>query len=195
VTADFQAGYAETLDELATNVKLCVLTGAAGLSIEDATGNVASPLYQLPDAIERIRAARRAIDETQIPAVLTARCEALLVGDADPVPTILKRLTAYAEAGADCLFAPGIREPELISSIVKEVSPKAVNVIVSSSETGLSLSRLADLGVRRISVGSALARVAWGAFMRASQSIAETGTFDALDGAAQFSMLNDLFHT
>jgi 2-methylisocitrate lyase-like PEP mutase family enzyme len=176
-----------------TNVALCVRTGVAGLSIEDATGDKAEPLYGRALAVERISAARAAIDASGIPVVLTARCEAWLVGDADPLGTALDRLVAFAGAGADCLFAPGVRDADAIAAIVKAVAPKPVNVLVSSPVPGLSVSRLAELGVRRISVGSALARVAWGAFMRAARSIAETGSFDAFAGAASFAELDALF--
>ncbi len=193
VNADFQSGYARDPDGVAENVGLCVKAGAAGLSIEDATGDDSAPLFERAHAIDRVRAARAAIDGSGIPVVLTARCEALLVGATEPERTILDRLSAFAEAGADCLYAPGVREPALISSIVKEVAPKSVNVLISSPVPGLSLARLADLGVRRVSVGSALARVAWGSFMRAARSIAETGTFDELGGAAPFGELNDVF--
>lgn len=193
VNADFQSGYADDPERVAQNVMLCVRTGATGLSIEDASGDNSAPLYERAKAIERIRAARASIDQTKIPVILTARCEALLVGDRDPARTILDRLTAYADAGADCLYAPGVREPEMISSIVKAVAPKPVNVLISSPHRELSLSRLTDLGVRRISVGSALARVAWTSFIRAAQSIAKTGTFDALEGAVPFSQLNSIF--
>ena len=116
-----------------------------------------------------------------------------LVGHPDPARTALDRLVAFAEAGADCLYAPGVRDAEMISTIVKAVAPKPVNVLISSPVPGLSVSRLAELGVRRISVGSALARVAWGAFMHAARSIAETGSFDSLGGAVPFAELNDTF--
>jgi len=193
VNADFQSGYAEDLETLSVNVTRCVRTGAAGLSIEDATGNVAAPLYELTRAVERVRAARAAIEKTGIPIVLTARCESWLVGDRDPLRTALARLTAYADAGADCLYAPGVRDPGMIAEIVKAVAPKPVNVLVSTPVPGLSRSRLEDLGVRRISVGSALSRVAWQAFARAARSIAETGSFDALGDAIPFSELNGIF--
>jgi len=193
VNADFQSGYADEPEGVADNVKLCVRTGAAGLSIEDATGNDSSPLYERANAVERIRAARTSIDESKIPVILTARCEAMLVGVPDPERTILDRLAAYADAGADCLYAPGVRKPEMISAIVKAVAPKPVNVLISSPLPGLSLAALTDLGVRRISVGSALARVAWTSFIGAARSIAETGTFDALEGAVPFSELNSVF--
>ena len=193
VNADFQSGYADEPEGVAENVALCIRTGAAGLSIEDATGNDSAPLYDRAMAIERIRAARTAIDRSKIPVVLTARCEAMLVGAPDASRLILDRLTAYAEAGADCLYAPGVREPEMISAIVKAVAPKPVNVLISSPLPGLSLTSLTDLGVRRISVGSALARVAWTSFIGAARNIAETGTFDVLGNAVPFSQLNDVF--
>jgi 2-methylisocitrate lyase-like PEP mutase family enzyme len=193
VNADFQSGYADEPEGVAANVTLCVATGVAGLSIEDNTGNTASPLYEMPLAIERIRAARQAIDATGIPVVLTGRCEAWLVGQPDPFRVALDRLVAYAEAGADCLYAPGVREPNEIAAIVKAVSPKPVNVLIHGPSAILSVSRLADLGVRRVSVGSAMARVAWGAFIRSAQSIAATGTFDSFADAVPFADVNDVF--
>lgn len=193
VNADFQNGYADQPEDVAANVALCVATGVAGLSIEDATGEVTAALYEEQLAVERIKAARNAIDATSIPVVLTARCEAWLVGQPDPLRVSLKRLVAFAEAGADCLYAPGVSEPEEIAAIVKAVAPKPVNVLVSRPNPALSVSRLADLGVRRISIGSALARVAWGAFMRSARSIAETGSFDSFADAAPFKELDDLF--
>jgi 2-methylisocitrate lyase-like PEP mutase family enzyme len=193
VNADFQSGYSADMEGLAANVALCVNTGVAGLSIEDATGESALPLYDRDMAVRRVQAARAAIDATGTPVILTARCEAYLVGYPDARRTVLDRLTAFADAGADCLYAPGIREPEMISDIVKAVAPKPINVLISSPAPGLTVSRLEDLGVRRISVGSALARVAWGAFMRAASQIAETGSFDGFAGAATFSELNALF--
>jgi 2-methylisocitrate lyase-like PEP mutase family enzyme len=193
VNADFQTGYADEPKGVAANVTRCIATGVAGLSIEDATGDSSRPLYELDLAIERIRAARAAIDASGIPVVLTARCEAWLVGDPDPLRVSLQRLAAFAEAGADCLYAPGVSKPDEIAAIVKAVAPKPVNVLVSTPSPDRTVDRLADLGVRRISVGSALARVAWGAFMRTARSIAETGTFDGFAGAASFSELNELF--
>jgi 2-methylisocitrate lyase-like PEP mutase family enzyme len=192
VNADFQTGYADEPEGVARNVALCIATGVAGLSIEDATGNSATPLYDLDLAVERIRAARAAIDDSGIPIVLTARCEAYLVGQPDPARVAIERLVAFVEAGADCLFAPGVREPEEIAPMVKAVSPKPLNVLVSAPNPDLSVARLAELGVRRISVGSALARVAWGAFMRAAQDIRNTGSFDGLAGAASFSEISDV---
>jgi 2-methylisocitrate lyase-like PEP mutase family enzyme len=196
VNADFQAGYAREPEGVAANVTACIATGVAGLSIEDNSGESAKgapPLFERALAVERIRAARKAIDATGVPVVLTARCEAWLVGAADAERTVLDRLTAFADAGADCLYAPGTRDPAMIAAIVKAVAPRPVNVLVSVPDPALSVARLADLGVRRISVGSALAHVAWGAFMRAAKSIAETGTFDSFAGKAQFAELEALF--
>jgi 2-methylisocitrate lyase-like PEP mutase family enzyme len=193
VNADFQSGYARDPEGVAASVALCVATGVAGLSIEDATGESASPLYELPFALERLKAARAAIDASGVPVVLTARCEAALVGVPDPNRVVIDRLVAYADAGADCLFAPGIRTPAAIADVVKAVSPKPVNVLISAPSPALSLSRLADMGVRRVSVGSALARVAWGAFMRAAKSLVDTGSFESFADAAPFAALNDLF--
>ena len=193
VNADFQNGYADEPEEVAANVALCIVTGVAGLSIEDATGDSAQPLYEIDLAVERIKAARAAVDAAGLPVVLTARCEAYLVGQRDPLRVSLERLAKFVEAGADCLYAPGVHEPDEIATIVKAVSPKPVNVLVSAPNPDLSVGRLGDLGVRRISVGSGLARVAWGAFIRAAQTIIETGTFDAFAGAAPFAELNNLF--
>jgi len=193
VNADFQSGYADDPEGVAKNVMLCVRTGTAGLSIEDASGDPSNPLYERSKAVERIRAARAAIDATKIPVVLTARCESWLVGDGNAGHTALDRLVVYADAGADCLFAPGVLEPEMISAIVKAVAPKPVNVLISSAVPGLTLARLADLGVRRVSVGSALARTAWTGFIRSAKNIAETGTFDSLKDAVPFSDLNSIF--
>jgi 2-methylisocitrate lyase-like PEP mutase family enzyme len=195
VNADFQTGYADEPEGVAANVALCIATGVAGLSIEDATGNEEVPLYEAGLAIERIKAARAAIDASGIPVILTARCEAWLVGQPDPLRVSLERLVAYAEAGADCLYAPGVSQPDEIAQIVKAVSPKPVNVLASRTNPALSLSRLADLGVRRVSVGSALSRVAWGAFIRSARSLKETGTFDSFADAAPFKELDDLFNS
>jgi 2-methylisocitrate lyase-like PEP mutase family enzyme len=193
VNADFQTGYADEPEGVATSVALCIATGVAGLSIEDRSGNSATPLYDHDLAVERIKAARAAIDASGIPVVLTARCEAWLVGQPDPVRIAIERLIAFAEAGADCLYAPGVRDPGEIESIVKAVAPKPVNVLVSRFNSELTVSRLAEIGVRRISVGSALACVAWGAFMRAAQTIAETGSFEALSAAAPAREIDELF--
>ena len=192
VNADFQAAYADEPEGVAANVALCVATGVAGLSVEDATGDGAAPLYERALAIERVKAARAAIDASGVPVVLTARCEAWLVGDESPARTSIDRLVAYAEAGADCLYAPGVRDPGEIEAIVLAVSPLPVNVLMSAPSEGLSLARLEDLGVRRVSVGSALSRVAWGAFMRAAQALA-AGSFDGLGDSVPFGEINEIF--
>jgi 2-methylisocitrate lyase-like PEP mutase family enzyme len=193
VNADFQAGFASEPGDVAANVELCLATGVAGLSIEDATGDGAHPLYEQRLAVDRIRAARAAIDASGAPVVLTARCEAWLVGHPDAARVARERLVAFAEAGADCLYAPGVRDPREIADLVAAVAPKPLNLLVSAPSPDLTVARLADLGVRRISLGSALARAAWGAFLRAAQEMATSGTFDGLAGAAPFAELNGLF--
>jgi 2-methylisocitrate lyase-like PEP mutase family enzyme len=191
VNADFLNGFADEPEALATNTKLCVAEGVAGLSIEDNTGNSAAPLYEKNLAVDRIRAARNAIDLSGIPVVLTGRCEAWLVGSSDPLRVALDRLTSYAEAGADCLYAPGVQETNEIEQIVKAVAPKPINVLVSGFNCQLTVSQLADLGVRRISVGLALA--AWGAFLRAAQIIQKDGSFNLLAQNAASAELNERF--
>ncbi|MCC7537060.1 MAG: isocitrate lyase/phosphoenolpyruvate mutase family protein [Deltaproteobacteria bacterium] len=193
VNADYQSGYAKDAAGVAESVALCMETGVAGLSIEDASGDTSAPLYALDVALDRLRAARRAIDHASRDALLTARCEAYLVGDPDPAKTSIDRLVAYADAGADCLFAPGVRDVATIGAMVKAVAPRPLNVIVTAPSPELTVARLADLGVRRISAGSALARAAWGAFLRAATEIAQAGTFDALASAATFAELNTAF--
>jgi len=193
VNADFLAGYADEPEGVAANVRLCIATGVAGLSIEDNTGRTDTPLYEKKLAVERIRAARAAIDASTTGVVLSGRCEAWLVHDPDPLHTALERLVAYAEAGADCLYAPGVSKPDEIAQIVKTVSPKPVNILVSGFNHQLSLSQLADLGVRRISVGSGLALAAWGAFLRAAKDIKTNGTFNLLANGAVFADVNKLF--
>ena len=192
VNADFQAGYADQPDDVAANVKLCIATGVAGLSIEDNTGRTDVPLYETGLAVDRIRAARETIDASGIPVVLTGRCEAWLVGEADPFHVAIERLVAYAAAGADCLYAPGVSEPKEIAEIVRAVAPKPLNVLVSGFNHHLSMSQLSDLGVRRISVGSGLALVAWSAFIRAARSLT-SGSFKGLADAARSDELNKLF--
>jgi 2-methylisocitrate lyase-like PEP mutase family enzyme len=193
LNADFMAGYADEPEGVSDNVRLCLATGVAGLSIEDSTGHADAPLYERNLAVERIRAARAAIDDSQTGVVLTGRCEAWLVGDANPLHTALDRLAAYAEAGANCLYAPGVRNPDKIAQIVKTIAPRPVNVLVSGFNPQLSFSELADLGVRRISVGSGLALAAWGAFLRAAQDIKTNGTFNLLANNAPSADLNELF--
>src|SRR5919106_707319 len=193
VNADFHAGYADEPENVAANVQLCVETGVAGLSIEDSTGRSDCPLYEEKLAVERIRAVRSAIDASKTGVVLTGRCEAWLVGDPDPLHTALDRLTGYAEAGADCLYAPGVSDPNEIAQIVKTLEPRPVNVLVSGFNHQLTVSGLADLGVRRISVGSGLALAAWGAFLRAAQDIKTNGAFNLLANHARFAELDELF--
>jgi len=193
VNADFEAGYADEPEHVAGNVALCLKTGVAGLSIEDNSRRTVPPLYEKKLAIERVRTARCAIDDSETGVVLTGRCEAWLVDDPKPLRTALDRLAAYAEAGADCLYAPGVSEPNEIAQIVKAVAPKPVNVLVSGFNHQLSLSQLADLGVRRISLGSGLALAAWGAFLRAAQDIKTNGTFNLLADNAASADLNKLF--
>jgi 2-methylisocitrate lyase-like PEP mutase family enzyme len=193
VNADFLNGFADKPEEVAANVKLCVDMGVAGLSIEDNSQDPAAPLYEKHLAVERIRAARSAIDASETGVVLTGRCEAWLVRDPNPLRTALERLAAYAEAGADCLYAPGVSTPDEIAQIVKTVAPKPVNVLVSGFNHQLSVSQLGDLGVRRVSVGSGLALAAWGAFLRAAQAIRTNGTFNFLANNAPSADLNELF--
>jgi 2-methylisocitrate lyase-like PEP mutase family enzyme len=194
VNADFQSGYASDPEGVATNVRRCLDTGVAGLSIEDTTADPDKPLFELSEAVARVGAARAAIDSSGDDVLLTARAECFLVGHRDPLRESIRRLQAYAEVGADVLFAPGLRERNDIRAIVDSVQPKPVNVLMSAN-TGLRVGDLADLGVRRVSVGSALARAAWGAFLRAARGIAEEGSFAGLDGAATFAELNAMFET
>ena len=194
VNADFQAGYAPDPEGVAANVQRCLDTGVAGLSIEDTTTDHAKPLFELSEAVERIAAARTAIDSSGEEVLLTARAECFLVGHPDPLRESIHRLQAYSEAGADVLFAPGLRGCEDIRAVVDSVKPKPVNVLISA-DTGLRVKDLAELGVRRVSVGSALARTAWGAFLQAAQAIAEDGSFAGLDSAATFAELNTMFDT
>ena len=191
VNADFESGYAHEPEAVAESVRLCVATSVAGLSIEDATGDKSKPLYDLDAAVARMRAARRAIDQSGADVMLVGRAECFLVGRPDLDETIA-RLDAYASAGANCLYAPGIRTAEQIAAVVKAVAPKPVNVLMSAA-AGLTVADLAGLGVRRISVGGALARVAWGAFMRAAREIATEGRFDAFADAVPMAEINGFF--
>jgi 2-methylisocitrate lyase-like PEP mutase family enzyme len=191
VNADFESGFARDTAGVAESVRLAVATGVAGLSIEDSTGDPAQPLYDTVVAVERIRAARRAIDQNGGDTLLVGRAECYLVGRPDIAETTA-RLKAYAQAGADCLYAPGIRSREDIAAVVAAVAPKPVNVLVWSAD-GLSMQELASLGVRRVSVGGALARSAWGGFIRAARRLAESGQFDGFEGAASGNELNSLF--
>lgn len=188
VNADFEGGFAVDPSDVAKNVLLASDTGIAGLSIEDSTGDINKPLFEFELALERVRAARRALNESDTGVLLTARTEGFIVGRPDLDETI-RRLTAFAAAGADCLYAPGILGMDQIAEVVKAVAPKPVNVLVSSDFT--TVEALADLGVRRISVGGALARVAWAAFMDAATEIATHGTFSRLAGVMSGAALND----
>jgi len=190
VNADFEGGFATDPETVAANVLAATATGVAGLSIEDSTGNAANPLFEFALSVERIRAARKAIDASGTGVLLTGRSEGFIVGRPDIGETI-RRLTAYADAGADCLYAPGIRTTADIAAVVQAVSPKAVNVLVGGDFT--TVAELAKLGVRRISVGGALARAAWTGFLQAAREIAEQGTFKGLARATPFDEINESF--
>jgi 2-methylisocitrate lyase-like PEP mutase family enzyme len=192
VNADFEGGYAHDPEGVAANVRRCVETGVAGLSIEDATGDRARPLYEVEAAVDRIAAARAAIDAAGRGVLLTARAECYLVGYPQPLPESIRRLQAYAEAGADVLYAPGPRSREDIAAIVGAVAPKPVNVLMSAN-AGLRLADLQALGVRRVSVGSALARAAWTGFIAAATAMANEGSFAGFEGTVPFAELNALF--
>jgi 2-methylisocitrate lyase-like PEP mutase family enzyme len=190
VNADFQGGFADDPEGVAANVKLAAETGIAGLSIEDSTGDADEPLYEFELAVERIRAARRAIDEGGTGVLLTGRSEGFVVGRPDLEETI-RRLKAYGEAGADCLYAPFITSAEQISAVVAAVAPKPVNLLVSGPY--ISVPEAAELGVRRISVGGTLARVAWASALAAADEIATEGAFTRLTDLPSLGDLNSLF--
>jgi 2-methylisocitrate lyase-like PEP mutase family enzyme len=192
VNADFESGYAHEPEGVAESVRLCVATGVAGLSIEDTTGNRSRPFYELPLAVERIRAARAAIDASGSDVLLTGRAECFLGGHPDALRESIRRLQAYAEAGAHVLYAPGIKTREEVSAIVAAVRPKPVNVLMSAN-TGLLVGDLAELGVRRISVGSGLARAAWTGFIQAARAIADEGSFKGFEGITPFAEINGFF--
>lgn len=189
VNADFENGYADEPEGVAASVRLCVETGVAGLSIEDSSDRPEQSLYDIGHAVERIRAAREAIGGSGV--VLVGRAECFLVGRPD-MEEVLRRLTAYAEAGADCLYAPGIRSREQVAAVVAAVAPKPVNVLISAPG-GLTLAEAAELGVRRVSVGGALARAAWGGFLQAARELAEQGTFGGFADAAPHAELQAFF--
>jgi len=191
VNADFESGYGATPADVAESVRLAVETGVAGLSIEDSTGDPTRPVHDLQDALARLRAARGAIDAAGGDTLLVGRAENYLHGRPDLADTIA-RLRAYAEAGADCLYAPGIKTRADIAAVVAAVAPKPVNLLVGAPSE-LTLADIAALGVRRVSVGGGLARSAWGGFMRAARSISEQGSFDGLADAASNAELNALF--
>ncbi|MCL4746792.1 MAG: isocitrate lyase/phosphoenolpyruvate mutase family protein [Burkholderiaceae bacterium] len=191
VNADFERGFASDPEGVAQSVRLALETGVAGLSIEDSTGDEAHPLFDLDQACERMRAARRAIDRAGGDAILVGRAECFLVGRPDLDETIA-RLKAYANAGADCLYAPGIRSREQIQAVVGAVAPRPVNLLVGSTSV-MTMSEIAELGVRRVSVGGAMARTAWGGFARAARLLAEQGSFDGFADAASGRELNEFF--
>ena len=189
VNADFEDGFAHEPEKVGVNVARAVKAGVAGLSIEDFTGDAEKPLFDRALAVERIKAAREAIDADRSGVLLTGRCEAFLRGVKD-LNLVIDRLTAYAEAGADCLYAPGISTKEEISAVVKAVHPKPVNLLVGSAG---SLTDIGALGVRRISVGGSLARMAWAGFMKASKEMAEKGTFSEFANGYPGGELNRMF--
>jgi 2-methylisocitrate lyase-like PEP mutase family enzyme len=192
VNADFESGFGADAAGVAESVALAVQTGVAGLSIEDSTGDAAQPLWPLDEAVDRLRAARQAIDRHGGDTLLVGRAEGFLWGRPDLDETIA-RLRAYSNSGADCLYAPGLKTREQIAAVVEAVAPKPVNLLIGSAASGLTVADAAALGVRRISVGGALARSAWGGFMRAAQLIAEQGRFDGFAEAASGAEINRLF--
>lgn len=191
INADFENGYGAHAPGVAQSVQLAVEAGVAGLSIEDSTGHVPRPLFPVETAVERIRAARSAIDRAGGDVVLVARAECFLVGRPS-IEEVIARLTAYARAGADCLYAPGLRTREHITAVVAAVAPKPVNLLIGSASP-FTMADAADMGVRRVSVGGALARSAWAGFMRAARLIAEQGRFDAFADAASGAELDAFF--
>jgi 2-methylisocitrate lyase-like PEP mutase family enzyme len=191
INADFERGFAADTAGVAGSVQLAVQAGVAGLSIEDATGDAARPLFELDVAVERIRAARRAIDAAGGDTLLVGRAEGFLVGLPD-LDAAIARLQAYANAGADCLYAPGLRTLEQFAAVVAALAPKPVNALIGWPAE-LTVAELAAVGVRRVSVGGALARCAWGGFMRAARQLAEEGSFAGFRDAAPGTDLNALF--
>ena len=192
VSADFMSGYARAPEEVAESVTRCVATGVAGLSIEDGTGDSMSPLYDLPIALERVRAARQAIDQSGHDVLLTARAECYHVGHPDPLHESVRRLQAYADAGADVLFAPGLQSLAEIRTLVEAVAPKPLNLLVTR-DIGVDVGEIARLGVRRISVGGALALAAWTGFIRAATTLRSEGSFAGLADLVPNPDINNLF--
>ncbi len=190
INGDFEGGFAVEPAEVAANVAQAAKTGVAGLSIEDSTGDAARPLFDFQLSVERVRAARQAIRESGHDVLLVGRSEGFIVGRPD-LPETIRRLTAYAEAGADCLYAPGIRSKQDITAVVQAVAPKPVNLLVGGDF--ITVAEAARLGVRRISVGGALARTAWSGFLEAAKEIAEQGTFTRLARAVPFDKMNGMF--
>jgi 2-methylisocitrate lyase-like PEP mutase family enzyme len=191
INADFESGFASDATGVAESVRLAVETGVAGLSIEDSTGNAAQPLFELGVAVERIKAARKSIDKAGGDVLLVGRAECFFVGRPD-LDEAIARLKAYSDAGADCLYAPGIRTREHISAVVAAVAPKPFNLLVGSA-SDMTMHDISSLGVRRVSVGGALARSAWGGFMRAAKLLVADGKFDGLKDAAPGQELNNIF--
>ncbi|MGH9874649.1 MAG: isocitrate lyase/PEP mutase family protein [Pyrinomonadaceae bacterium] len=189
VSADFASAYGSDAQGVADSVTQCVATGVAGLSIEDATGNPSAPLFEMSVAVERVQAARQAIDDSGCDVLMTARAECYHVGHPDALNESVRRLQAYAEAGADVLFAPGVRDPEQIKVLVEAIQPKPFNLLVVS-DIGLRVDDIAALGVRRISVGGAFALAAWNGFMRAAEILKSEGSFSELANVASYALVN-----
>jgi 2-methylisocitrate lyase-like PEP mutase family enzyme len=192
VNADFMSGFGSTPDQVADSVARCVATGVAGLSIEDSTGDPASPLYELPIAVERVRAAREAIDRSGEDVLLTARAECWLVGHPNAFRESVRRLQAYVAAGADVLYAPGVQTPTEIEALVAAVAPRPFNLLVGR-DVGLRVDEIAAFGVRRISVGGALARAAWTGFIHAAKTLKAEGSFAGLANLVPYAEINGLF--
>ena len=191
VNADFENAYADDPQGVAANVLRAAEAGVAGLSVEDSTGRSDKPLYDFDQAVARVTAARQALDKSGSGVLLTARAECFLVGHADPLAESIRRLKAYAAAGADCLYAPGLKTPEQIKAVVTAVAPKPVNVLMGGP--GLTVPELAALGVRRVSTGGALARAAWQGFIQTAKEIADAGSFESLGKAISFGELDGFF--
>jgi 2-methylisocitrate lyase-like PEP mutase family enzyme len=189
VNADFENGYADDPDDVAESVRLCIATGVAGLSIEDAIDRKEKRIYEFDLAVERIRAAREAIGNSGV--LLVGRAEGFLVGR-ENIDQVMMRLVAYSEAGADCLYAPGFKQRDDIRAIVSAVAPKPSNILIGGA-TGLSMEDAAELGARRVSVGGAFARAAWGGFIRSAKELIEKGTFEELANASPYEELQKLF--
>lgn len=192
VNADFENAYADGPAGVAANVKACVAAGVAGLSVEDATGRASDPIYPFDLALERVKAARRAIDETGTGVLLTARAEGVLAKGMDQLPDVLKRIRAFADAGADVLYAPSVRTPDQMAQVIAAANGKPVNILVFA-DLGLNVNDIAALGARRISIGAALARAAWAATMKTAQDILKNGSFAGFADNARTQVLNPFF--
>jgi len=192
VSADLENGYGDAPAACAQTIQLAAAAGLAGGSIEDATGNPADPIYPLALSVERVKAAVAAVRQLEQPFTLTARAENLIYGRPD-LPDTIRRLVAYAEAGADVLFAPGLKTKEEITAVVQAVAPKPVNVVMGAAGVHFSVAQLQDMGVKRISLGSALIRAAYGAFFRAAEEILDKGSFSFVADAKPYTALNQLF--